>query len=203
MILTSVGSISLLNVFWVTDCYAVKFILSYDGWNPAILRLQMRLMCWDVDIVYQPGTELVDSDYWSCIGVDLEYDPLYAQYLKQTLRLHKLHLFTVPMLPNITKVYRFNLLQMQLPLRLRMSRHCWRLLSLLRLSVLTHCVFMPIQLIRLPMLQSLTYQLLELDAMPHSVDAVNLLRMHDCFTPEMTSSTTFALPVTNLCCMGI
>jgi len=36
---------------------------SYEGWNPAILRLQMRLMCWDVDIVYQPDTELVDSDY--------------------------------------------------------------------------------------------------------------------------------------------
>ncbi len=29
---------------WVTDCYAVKFILSYDGANQAILRLQMRLM---------------------------------------------------------------------------------------------------------------------------------------------------------------
>jgi hypothetical protein len=30
---------------WVTDCYAIKFILSYEGGNPAILRLQMRLMC--------------------------------------------------------------------------------------------------------------------------------------------------------------
>ncbi len=26
---------------WVTDCYAVKFIMSYDGANQAILRLQM------------------------------------------------------------------------------------------------------------------------------------------------------------------
>jgi hypothetical protein len=26
---------------WVTDCYSVKFILSYDGANQAILRLQM------------------------------------------------------------------------------------------------------------------------------------------------------------------
>jgi hypothetical protein len=32
---------------WVTDCYAIKFILSYIGSNTAILRLQMRLMCWD------------------------------------------------------------------------------------------------------------------------------------------------------------
>jgi hypothetical protein len=30
---------------WVTDCYAVKFLLSYDCGNPAILRLQMCLMC--------------------------------------------------------------------------------------------------------------------------------------------------------------
>jgi hypothetical protein len=27
---------------WVTDCYAIQFILSYDGNNPAVLRLQMR-----------------------------------------------------------------------------------------------------------------------------------------------------------------
>jgi hypothetical protein len=37
---------------WTTDCYAIKFILSYDSANPAILRLQMCLMCWDVGIVH-------------------------------------------------------------------------------------------------------------------------------------------------------
>ena len=26
---------------WVTDCYAAKFVLTYEGPNPAILRLQM------------------------------------------------------------------------------------------------------------------------------------------------------------------
>ena len=45
---------------WVTKCYAVKFILSYEGSNPAVLRLQMRLMCWDVDIVHRPDSELVN-----------------------------------------------------------------------------------------------------------------------------------------------
>jgi hypothetical protein len=29
---------------WVTDCYVAKFLLTYKGGNPAILRLQMRLM---------------------------------------------------------------------------------------------------------------------------------------------------------------
>ena len=47
----------------VTDCYAIKFILSYQGGNPAILRLQMRLMCWDVDIFHQPDVELINVDY--------------------------------------------------------------------------------------------------------------------------------------------
>jgi hypothetical protein len=66
---------------WVTDCYAIKFILSYEGGNPAILRLQMRLMCWDVDIVHRPDTELVDADYWSRLGVDIDFDPLFKEYL--------------------------------------------------------------------------------------------------------------------------
>lgn len=69
---------------WVTNCYAVKFILSYDGLNPAILQLQMRLMCWDVDIIHCNDHHLVDANYWSRLGVDLEYDPLYTQYLQQT-----------------------------------------------------------------------------------------------------------------------
>jgi hypothetical protein len=37
---------------WAPDCYTIKFILSYDGTNPAILCL-MRLMCWDVEIIQQ------------------------------------------------------------------------------------------------------------------------------------------------------
>ncbi len=37
---------------WTTDCYVIKIILSYNGANPAILCLQMCLMCWDVDIVH-------------------------------------------------------------------------------------------------------------------------------------------------------
>jgi hypothetical protein len=32
------------QIVWVADCYGIKFILSYDGANHAILCLQMRLM---------------------------------------------------------------------------------------------------------------------------------------------------------------
>jgi len=67
---------------WVTDCYAVKFILSYNGSNPAILRLQMRLLCWDVDIVHRSNNFLVDADYWSRLGKDLCYDPSFREYLQ-------------------------------------------------------------------------------------------------------------------------
>jgi len=66
---------------WVTDCYAVKFILSYEGANQAILRLQMRLMGWDVDIVHRTNDYLVDADYWSRLDADLCYDPSFRQYL--------------------------------------------------------------------------------------------------------------------------
>jgi hypothetical protein len=66
---------------WVTDCYAAKFILSYDGSNPAILRLQMRLMCWDVDIVHRNDTHLTDADYWSRLGADICFDPMFKSYL--------------------------------------------------------------------------------------------------------------------------
>jgi len=49
----------------------------------------MRLMCWDVDIVHRPDTELVDADYWSRLGVDLDFDPLLCRYLAYTLERRK------------------------------------------------------------------------------------------------------------------
>ena len=37
---------------WITDCYALRSILTYDMPNPVLLRLQMRIMLWSVDIVH-------------------------------------------------------------------------------------------------------------------------------------------------------
>ncbi len=65
---------------WVMDCYAVKFLLSYEGGNPAIFCLQMRLICCDVNIVHRPDYELVDADYWSQLGIDIDFDPLFCDY---------------------------------------------------------------------------------------------------------------------------
>ncbi len=76
---------------WVTDCYAVKFILSYDGPNQSVICLQMQLMGWDVDIVHRTNDYLVDADYWSCLDTDLCYDPLFRQYLHLVANLRHTH----------------------------------------------------------------------------------------------------------------
>ena len=68
---------------WLTDCYALKFILSYDGKNAAILRLQMRFMCWDMIIEHRNDVCLTDADYFSRLGADLCYDPLLEEYIQQ------------------------------------------------------------------------------------------------------------------------
>ena len=67
-------------------CYAAKFVLSYDGGNPAILSLQMHLMCLDVDIVHCPNVKLVDVDYWSRLSVDINYNSLLRNYLAFTMK---------------------------------------------------------------------------------------------------------------------
>ena len=75
----------------MTDCYAVKFILLYDGANQAILCLQMRLMGWDVDIIHRNNNHLVDADYWSWLESNLCYDPSFCQYLHLVLELRCMH----------------------------------------------------------------------------------------------------------------
>jgi len=46
-------------------------------------------MCWDVDIIHWPDTELVDADYWFRLGANLNFDPLYCKYLQLTHHLRK------------------------------------------------------------------------------------------------------------------
>ncbi len=93
---------------WVTDFYAVKFILSYNGGNPAILCLQMCLMCWDIDIVHHPDHELVDTNYWSRLGIDVEFNPLFCDYLQYVMDLRKSHPAptNLPMHPENMPYYR-------------------------------------------------------------------------------------------------
>jgi hypothetical protein len=69
---------------WVTDCYAIRFILSYNSANHVILCLQMRLMGWDVDMVHRNDHYITDADYWSRLGANLCFDPLFKTYLELT-----------------------------------------------------------------------------------------------------------------------
>ena len=72
---------------WVTDSYAIRFIMTYDGPNPAVLRLQMRFMCWNVRIVHRNDIWLVAPDYLSRLDADLCYDPLLREYVQRTAAL--------------------------------------------------------------------------------------------------------------------
>ena len=68
----------------------------------------MRLMCLDVDIVHRPGVELIDADYWSQIGADLNFDPLYCKYLQLTRQTRQSHPAPtdLPMRPKNMPYYR-------------------------------------------------------------------------------------------------
>jgi hypothetical protein len=68
---------------WFTDCYALKFIISYDGCNPAILRLQMHFMCWDMIIEHRNNVCLTNANYFSRLGADLCFNLLLKDYVHQ------------------------------------------------------------------------------------------------------------------------
>jgi hypothetical protein len=68
---------------WVTNCYTLKFILSYDRQNPAILCLQMRFMYWEMVIEHRNDMCLTNADYFSRLGADLCFDPLLKEYVQQ------------------------------------------------------------------------------------------------------------------------
>ena len=69
---------------WITDSYGIRFILTYEGANPVVLRLQMRLMLQMCNIVHRNNKWLGDADYWSRLGTDANYDPLVTEYLQYT-----------------------------------------------------------------------------------------------------------------------
>jgi hypothetical protein len=73
---------------WVTNCYVIHFILSYNSANHAILRLQMRLMCWDVNIVHWNNSYIMDADYWLRLGANLCLDPLFKTYMDLNRSIH-------------------------------------------------------------------------------------------------------------------
>ncbi len=76
---------------WVTNCCALKFVLSYNSHNSVILCLHMCFMCWDMDIEHRNNFHLVDVNYWSRLRADLCFDPLLKDYIQQADFLCKKH----------------------------------------------------------------------------------------------------------------
>jgi hypothetical protein len=96
------------HFIWVTDCYAARFLLSYDGSNQAVQHLQMCIVGWDVDIVHRTNNYLVNADYWSCLNEDLCYDPTFKDYIRlvTTLQSQSSSPLDLPMLPKNMPYYR-------------------------------------------------------------------------------------------------
>ncbi len=51
----------------------------------------MHLMCWDVNVIHHPDSHHVNADYWLHLGADINFDPLFQDYLQYTIKLQKLH----------------------------------------------------------------------------------------------------------------
>ena len=94
----------------------------------------MCLMCWDVDIVHRPDSELVDANYWLQLGIDIDFDPLFREYLKYTHHLrHSSPVPTdLPMHPKNMPYYRGPCFQRTCLPKVPMPIHCifrafWRI----------------------------------------------------------------------------
>jgi hypothetical protein len=68
----------------------------------------MPLMCWDVNIIHRPDSKLIDANYWSHLGANLNFDPLFHKYLQLThhLRKSKPAPMDLPMHPENMPYYR-------------------------------------------------------------------------------------------------
>ena len=71
----------------ISDCYSLKFVMTYEGNNSVVLRIQMRLMLWSMDIVHRTRDFNADSDYMSKLAADTRFDPLLSKYLTSAAEL--------------------------------------------------------------------------------------------------------------------
>eukprot|EP00956_Cyclotella_meneghiniana_P013317 scaffold19184_cov46-Cyclotella_meneghiniana.AAC.7 len=73
----------------ISDCYSLKFIMTYEGNNPVVLCIQMHLSLWAMDIVHRTRDFNVDA-YMSKLACNTQYDPLLKEYLMKAAALrHK------------------------------------------------------------------------------------------------------------------
>ena len=66
----------------LTDCRALIWLLSYEGTNAAVRRLQFEILGFWFTIWHRPESANKDADGISRIGVDYSIDPTLAHYYK-------------------------------------------------------------------------------------------------------------------------
>ena len=76
---------------WIADQYALVFLLTYDGDNAPVRRLQMRVMNYFVDVVHRNAHFMTPADYLSRYVGDLWWDPLISEYNAYAETLCKKH----------------------------------------------------------------------------------------------------------------
>ena len=76
---------------WITDGVAIRFLLTYDGDNGPILRIQMQIMMVFYNIVHRNACWILDADYMSRHGGNIWWDPLLVQYNQYASLLRKNH----------------------------------------------------------------------------------------------------------------
>jgi hypothetical protein len=65
----------------MTDCAAIRWLMTYKGNNHAVICLQLELLAYWFTIAVRPGTMLEDANYFSRLGEDVHIDPLLKDYL--------------------------------------------------------------------------------------------------------------------------
>ena len=73
----------------IGDCVGIKWIMSYEGTNAPIMRLQMELMSWWFTVTHRPNRMLINADFFSRIKKDLQFDPLLIQYMQVAHDIYK------------------------------------------------------------------------------------------------------------------
>ena len=65
---------------WATDQYALTFLVSCDGNNGPIYRLQMQIMMMHVDMIHRNARWVGGADYMSREGGNIWFDPLISKH---------------------------------------------------------------------------------------------------------------------------
>lgn len=65
----------------LTDCRALKWLMTYDGNNHAVRRLQLEMLGYWFTIVNRPQRMLEDANYFSRLAANIHIDPLLKDYL--------------------------------------------------------------------------------------------------------------------------